>query len=151
MATLQQQRKAIADGMASSRAATGQAERDAAGKAMIEQRTGKAVADDINSLARPVSTRKTLKPLQPVGALLPARGRGVYKKPAATSGGIAGPLVEDRIISNGKQVPDREYWPAGMTSSDGLFILPAIKTLNLTDANGESVQIMLANPEGTIE
>lgn len=152
MATLQQQRQAIANGMASRRSATGQAERDAAGKAMIEQRTGKAVAEDINRLTDRTPTRKTLRRVEPVGALPASRGRGVYKAPpAAGGGGIASPLTENVISSGGKLVPDREYWPAGMTSSDGLFILPAIKTLNLTDANGESVQIMLANPEGTVK
>lgn len=152
MATLQQQRQAIADGMAARRAATGQAERDATGRAMIEQRTGKTVAEDINRLVTPLGKRKTLRPVQPVGALPASRGRGVYTPPPASAGGgIASPLTELRISSGGKLVPDREYWPAGMTSSDGLFVLPAIKTLNLTDANGAEVQIMLGNPEGTIE
>ena len=144
MATLQQQRQAIGAAMESNRRA--------GGHAMIERRTGRAVADDINSLAESRPQRKTLRPIAPVGALPPTRGRGVYKAPpAGAGGGIASPLTEKLIGSGGKLVPDREYWPAGMTSSDGLFVLPAIKTLNLTDANGAEVQIMLGNPEGTIE
>jgi len=50
----------------------------------------------------------------------------------------------------GKTVPKREYWPGGLTSSDGLFIFPAIKTLNMTDANSAKVQFQLADPNGTI-
>lgn len=149
MATLQQQRQAIAAGMSASRAATGQASRNAAGQAMIEQRTGKAVAADINRLARPQRSRKTLSPIQPVGALPASQGRGVYKPPAATgTGGIASPLVELTAVVNGVTVPAREYWPGGLLSSDGLFVLPSIKTLNLTDANGAAVEIQLAAPAG---
>lgn len=152
MATLQQQRQAIAAGMAASRAPTGQAERQAIGAAMEANRRGQQVAEDINSLTRAQPQRKTLRPIALVGALPPTRGRGVYKAPpAGAGGGIASPLTENVVSSGGKLVPDREYWPAGMTSSDGLFVLPAIKTLNLTDANGAEVQIMLGNPEGTIE
>lgn len=147
MATLQQQRQAIAEGMAARRAATGGDERKALGKSLIEQRTGKAVAEDINRLAVTRGPRKTLRRIEPVGALPSSRGRGVYIPPPATGGGgIASPLTE---ITAAGGVPVRDYWPDGMTSSDGLFVLPAIKTLNLLDDNGEEVTIQLANPKGT--
>lgn len=133
MATLQEQRQAIAAGMSASRAATGQASRNAAGQAMIEQRTGKAVAADINRLTRPQRSRKTLSPVPPVGALPASRGRGVYKPPAATgTGGIASPLTEPDYSA-------REWWPNGHLSSDGLFVLPAAKRVVMTDANGAEV------------
>lgn len=152
MPTLQQQRRSIAEAMAAGRGATGQASRQATGKAITEQRTGRAVVDDLNRLTNVQPVRRSLRPVAPVGALPASRGRGEYKPPAQTQGGgIAGPLSEKRSLVNGKYVPDREYWPAGYTSSDGLFILPAIKMLKLTDANGDDVEIMLANPEGTIE
>lgn len=152
--TLAQQRQAIRNGMTASRGTGAQMQesRRAIGDSMIEQRTGRSVADDINRLTNTQPARKTLRRIEPVGALPPARGRGVYKAPPATAGGgIASPLVENVISSGGKLVPNREYWPAGLTSSDGLFVLPAIKTLNLTDAEGAAVQISLANPEGAVE
>ncbi len=152
MATLQQQRRSIADAMSASRVATGQASRQATGRAIAEQRTGRAVVEDINRLTNTQAPRKTLRPVVPLGSLAASRGRGEYKPPAQTQGGgIAGPLSEKRNLVDGKYVPDREYWPGGYTSSDGLFILPSIKTLKLTDANGDDVQVWLANPEGTIE
>lgn len=137
-------RRAIGDAMASSRRA--------GGDAMTERRTGKSVADDVNALVNPPRQSKPLPRVDPVGAL-PARvGTGNYTPPPAgggTGGGIASPLVEQTKVVEGKTVPDRAYYSAGMRSSDGLFVLPAIQTLQLTDANGEPVQIQLANPEGT--
>lgn len=154
MATLQQQRQAIAAGMAASRAPTGQAERQAigaamesnrraGGQAMIERRTGRAVADDINSLTEARPQRKTLRPIEPVGALPPTRGRGVYKAPpAAGAGGIASPLVEQSF-------DEREYWPErSVTSVDGLlsFRIRPIKEIVQTDANGAEVRQQFAEP-----
>lgn len=144
MTTLQQQRQAIAAGMSTSRAATGQAERDAAGQAMIERRTGKAVADDINRLTSSAPQRKTLRPVEPVGALPASRGRGEYKAPpaAAAGGGIASPLVEQSF-------DERKYWPErAATSVDGLFTLyyrPIRETRQL-DANGAEVVNQWAEP-----
>lgn len=152
MPTLEERRRATAKSVSAGRAATGEAARRATGRSMIEDRTGKAVVADINRLTQPQTTRKTLRSIAPVGALPPSRGRGEYKAPpASTGGGIAGPLAEKRTLTDDKYVPDREYWPGGLTSSDGLFILPAIKTLKLIDANGDDVEVWLANPEGTIE
>ncbi|MDP2244010.1 hypothetical protein [Pseudomonas sp.] len=151
MATLQEQRQAIAAGMAASRAPTAEAERKAIGKRIIEERTGKAVVEDLNRLTTPARQRSSLRPVGAVGALPASVGRGVYQEPAATTGGIASPLAEDVTLLEGKYYPDREYWPEGHTSSDGLFVLPAIKILNLRDANDAVVQIFLADPEGTIE
>lgn len=138
MATLQQQRQAIADGMSASRAATGQAARQAAGQAMTERRTGKSVATDINRLTRPRPPRKSLPVIEPVGALPASRGRGDYKAPVAT-GGIASPVVETNYA-------DRQWWPGGQPSSDGLFILPSVKRVVMADANGAEVIFDYAEP-----
>lgn len=130
-----------------------EASRRAGGAAMEARRRGQQVVEDIHSLAPPPVQRKTLRAIDPVGALPPRRGSGVYQAPAAgggTGGGIASPLIEQTKVVGGKYVPDRGYYPAGMRSSDGLFVLPAIQLLRLTDANGEPVQIQLANPEGSI-
>lgn len=142
MPTLQQQRQAIADGMAARRAATGEAERDAAGKAMTERRTGKAVVDDINRLATPQGQRRTLRQVQPVGALPASRGRGVYTPPeASTGGGIASPLTEN---DNSRTYHDTRF----IYSNDYLLAMEVrpLKALTMTDADGETVVL---NFDGT--
>lgn len=135
MATLEEQRRAIAAGMASSRVATGQAERKATGQSMVERRTGKAVVEDINRLTGPRPQRKTLTPIAPVGALQPVRGRGVYKAPASGVGGIASPLVED------PENPRTYYDSSYLSSTDGLILMEfkPTKTMHMLDANGEAV------------
>ena len=154
--TNEQRRRASGAAMEASRRNSGaamEASRRAGGAAMEANRRGQQVVEDIHSLAPPPAQRKTLRTIDPVGALPPRRGSGVYQAPAAgggTGGGIASPLIEQTRAEGGKQVPDREYYPAGMRSSDGLFVLPAIKAMTLTDANGELVQVQLANPEGSI-
>ncbi|WP_145156188.1 hypothetical protein [Pseudomonas oryzihabitans] len=128
-----------------------EAQRRAIGTSMVSERTGKQVQQAINQLAARPTTSQGLKPLETKGKQDAKRGRGNYTEPAktGTGGGIASPLVEKTKSVDGKAVPDREYWPGGLTSSDGLFILPSIKTLNLTDANGAAVQFQLADPAGT--
>lgn len=114
--------------------------RRAGGQAMIAQRTGKAVAADINVLTKPQQARKSLKPISPVGALPASRGRGEYTPPAvSTGGGIASPLTEASYAA-------REWWGGGLPSSDGLFILPAAKRVVMTDANGAEVIFDYAEP-----
>lgn len=119
-------------------------ERRAIGQAMIDRRTGQSQADEINALIREPRKRPGLRALEPRGAIAAQRGRGIYDPVAAGhsgGGGIASPLTEASAAA-------REYWPAGLASSDGLFVLPAIKTLSLTDANGAAVIVELANPAG---
>lgn len=130
-----------------------EASRRAGGAAMEERRRGKQVVDDIHSLAPPPTQRKTLRTIEPVGALPPRRGSGEYQAPPAsdgTGGGIASPLIEKRRTEDGQQVPDVTWWPQGMTSSDGLFVLPAERIRRFTDANGEDVEFQYADPKGTI-
>lgn len=151
MQSNEQSRRASGLAMQNGRRAAGHA-MEASRRAIADtnrvQRSGQQVANDISRLTAPPVERKTLRPIAPVGPLPPSQGRGVYKAPPAATGGIASPLVEDTTVVNGATVPDREYWPGGLLSSDGLFVLPAIKTLNLTDANGAPVQIQLAAPGG---
>lgn len=144
MATLQQQRQAIAAGMAASRAPAGQAQRQAAGQAMesnrraggqalVDQRTGQSVAADINRLTDPRPPRKTLRPVEPVGALPPSRGRGVYKAPPTTGGGIAGPLQETSRTYAAEpefieSVDGRGYWR-----------VRRVESITMVDANGNEV------------
>lgn len=139
MATLQQQRQAIAQGVANSRQATGAAERQAIGQGMIEERTGKQVAEDINRLVTPARQRRSLPAVPAVGAVPASKGRGEYKPPAATTGGIASPLTE-------ADVSLRTYWANGYVSSDGLFTLPAPSKIMMTDASGAEVEFNYADP-----
>lgn len=141
MASLQEQRRAIAEGMARSRAATGEAQRNAAGNAMIEQRTGRSVAQDINRLTRPRPQRKPLPSIDPVGAVPASRGRGDYKAPPpSAAGGIASPLTET--------ASSREYYAAvNRPSTDGLvfFSVRAVQRVHMTDANDAEVVLEFQN------
>lgn len=135
MASLQEQRRAIAEGMARSRAATGEAQRNAAGNTMVEQRTGRSVVQDINRLTRPRPQRKPLPSIEPVGAVPASRGRGDYKAPPpSAAGGIASPLTE---------TPNsREYYAAvNRPSTDGMvfFSVRAVWRVHMTDANDAEV------------
>lgn len=157
-------RRASGKAMEAARKAIGQtneAERRDSGKAMEASRRGTTV-DDINAVVAPSRSAKTLPEVQARGGVPTTSGTADFKpRPAATTGGgIASPLKEvtQNVDSSGsvttdgsgKAVPRREYWTTGLTSSDGLFILPAIKTLNMTDANGAAVQFQLADPNGTV-
>lgn len=142
MATMEQQRRASGAAMESSRRASGRAmeqSRRAGGARMEAERRGSDIADDMQRLGAPERQPRRLGAVPASGALPAARGRGTYSPPVAGGGGIASPLTEPDAAT-------REYWPGGLASSDGLFVLPAIKTLNLTDDNDAPVQIKLADP-----
>jgi hypothetical protein len=132
-ARIESERRAIGTRMES--------ERRANGRRIESERTGAAVQEDINSLVRPVVVRKQLATVPPVGALPLKRGRADYKAPAAaaTGGGIASPLTEPSYAA-------REWWPAGMLSSDGLFVLPAVKSIDMVDADDAPVTFNYAAP-----
>lgn len=102
---------------------------------------------NLNALLQP-RTRKELRQVEPRGPLKGKRVRAGYKA-AATGGGIASPLTEKTKDQGGSPVADREYYPAGLVSSDGLMVLPAIKKQTFTDANGAEVVMDFATP-GTI-
>ena len=151
MANLAEQRRAIGADITASRQSTAQAERRAIGAAMEASRRG-TLKSDLNALESSPRKSGQLRTLERKGARPATSGVG-YWNPARmpTSGaGIASPLIEKLTVVEGVGVPDRDYWPNGLTTSDGLFVLPAMKTLNLIDANGAAVQVQLANPEGTM-
>ncbi|MBV2207761.1 MAG: hypothetical protein KUL87_20255 [Pseudomonas sp.] len=144
MASLQEQRRAIGESMERSRRDIGrnnEASRRAIGKSITEERTGRAVADDINRLTKPPQQRRTLRPVEPVGSLPPSRGRGVYKPPAAGgTAGIASPLTEEAAT--------RAYYPNRLiASTDGavFFSVRAVKTLTMRDANDAEVVLELTD------
>ena len=143
--------------MQAERRAIGQrneAERRGGGRAMEERRRGTKAVDDLNSLVEPPRRTVTLGTIAPVGGFPAQRGRGVWndaRTPRTGGGGIASPLTERTREVEGKRVPDRAYHETGYKSSDGLFILPSIRTMNLRDADGNPVVINLASPEGTVD
>jgi len=144
MATLAEQRRAINQGMLNSRAATGGAERKAIEKNIEAERRGKSVVDDLGRLAQPSQQRRSLRPVQPVGALPTARGRGVYVAPpaASTGGGIASPLTETDYAL-------REFHATRFViSADGVFVweFQPVSKITMADANGATVEQIFASP-----
>ncbi|MCF6780931.1 hypothetical protein [Stutzerimonas stutzeri] len=139
--TNEQRRRASGAAMEASRRNSGaamEASRRAGGAAMEANRRGQQVVEDIHSLAPPPAQRKTLRTIDPVGALPPRRGSGVYQAPAAgnnTGGGIASPLTE---------VPgSREYYASTVVipSVDGssYMAIQVPARIRMTDANGTEV------------
>lgn len=115
--------------------------RRAIGKRIEAERRGESVVEDLNRLITPARQRRTLRTVQPVGAVPVTRGRGNYTPPPATSpgGGIASPLIEGAAAL-------REWWPTGWTSTDGIFEYPAEKRVLMTDANGAEVEFQYSSP-----
>lgn len=159
MTTNEQKRRAIGQTNQDARRALGQANQDARrqlGRDMIERRTGQQQVQDINAVVKPPRQQRTLQRQEPRGGLSGSVGTGTYTPPpAASGGGIASPLTEKTKVvqdeeGNSKAVPDRDYYAGGFTSSDGLFVLPAISMQRMTDANGAEVQFIFANPQGTV-
>ena len=103
---------------------------------------------DLNTLETRQRRDADLPILEPVGPRPATRGRGEFVPPVAATGGIASPLTEKTKVVSGTTVPDADFWPSGYPSSDGLFVLPAIKTRRFLDADGADVQIDYANPVG---
>ncbi|MEQ7921137.1 hypothetical protein ABQX22_18210 [Xanthomonas sp. WHRI 1810A] len=119
------------------------AERQSIGASVSRDRggSGAQVSDDLNRLVTAKRQATTLPVLQARGAVPATKGKGTYnpKNVPTTSGGIASPLTETDFTK-------REYWSNGLLSSDGLFTIPSIKKLVLTDANGGEAVINLAQP-----
>lgn len=138
--TLAQQRTAIGAGVSNSRVARGGDERRAVGKRIEAERRGESVVEDLNRLIAPARQRRTLRAVQPVGALPVTRGRGNYVPPPATNtgGGIASPLTETNYAL-------REFYDARyLQSSDGVFVwefLPVKKIVQRDDNDAEVVQV----------
>ena len=141
------ERKATGVAMEANRHAIGHnisAERQASGTSMEAERrtTGKQITSDLNRLVVAPTPPTQLAVLEKRGALPQRVGMGTYNAknaPSSGGGGIATPLTE-------ADYTNREYWASGLLSSDGLFTMPAIKVLNMTDADGAPLVINLAQP-----
>jgi len=145
MATLEQQRRAIGAANEAARRGMGkgnEAARRGLGASLEAQRRGTSVIDDLNSVIVPAQQGRLLPALEPRGARPAVRGSADYTAPPAGRGGIASPLKE---VAN-----TATYWPQGFLSSDGLFVLPAARKRQFTDANGDTVVIEFVDPEGTV-
>lgn len=130
--------------------ARNEAARRAIGTAITAARQS-TFKQDLNSLETN-SARKggALRVKEQPGARGATRGQADYSPQASTGGGgIASPLTEQTKLQTGQPVADRQYYPAGLVSSDGLLVLPATKKLTFTDANGAEVVLDFATP-GTL-
>lgn len=145
MTTLADQRRAIAEQMRASRQGTSEASRRATGQAMVARRTGRNEVDDLNAVVTPPRQRRSLPAVEPRGSVPAQRGRGNYTAPAAgTGGGIASPLT---AIS--RTFADDPVYVETIDGS-GMFMVRALNTLTLEDAEGREVVITgLAFEEGT--
>lgn len=141
MATLEEQRRAIADNMRNRRAATGEAERRATGDAMVARRTGRSVQADVNALVNRPRQRPSLPPVQSRGGLPAQVGVGSYggNPSGGGKGGIASPLTE---VANSREYSLDETWVEAIDGS-GLVRVRVAKKLRLTDADGAEVIINL--------
>ena len=110
------------------------------------------VQTDLRDVAGSKNRRQgALEAVAPRGALPAKRGVGTPRAAESVGGGgVASPFTEKTKVVGGKTVPDREYWPQGHLSSDGLFVWPAWKRVNMTDANGDDVVFDFADPQGTV-
>lgn len=117
-----------------------ESDRKASGARLEQNRLaiGKRLSDDLNRVVNPKKAAEPLKVLEKRGSKPAETGTGPYKgtAPPTSSGGIASPLTEQA----------REYFPTGVRSSDGLFQIPAIKIIQLLDADGAQVVINLKMP-----
>lgn len=91
----------------------------------------------------------TLRREEPRGPLPSARGYAerAYQPgggAAEAGAGIASPITEPAFSA-------REYYPGGLVSSDGLFVLPAVKKIVMQDANGGPAVFEFAEPGASNE
>lgn len=137
-------RRSSGAAMESSRRSSGAAmesSRRALGPAMEAERRGSGtqIADDIQRLGGVERKSTSLGSLESRGGIGGQSGVGIWSDPVSGGGGIASPLTEGDYTK-------REYWPDGILSSDGLFNMPALKTLVMTDNDGASVTVNFAKP-----
>lgn len=131
--TLADERRAIAPGMAASRAATGADERRAIGQRLVNERRG--IKEDLNALEKSPRKNAQLPQLERRGTRGPAVGVGSWnpnRVPATGEGGLSGPLTEVSRTNH----PPRVVW-----SSDGLvpFLIQRVNQVTMQDENGDQV------------
>lgn len=134
--SLADERRAIAQGMAARRAATGADERRAIGQRLVNERRG--IKEDLNALEKSPRKNAQLPQLERRGTRGPAVGVGSWNpnRVPAASGGIASPLVEQ---AGTREVSDE----VSLVSVDGLIVMriPRSVTYHMLDANGAEAVI----------
>lgn len=137
----EQERRAIGVNNEAARRAIGQRMINdrAAIKAGITAARASTFKADLNALETPPRKQVTLSQREARGSRAATVGTGVYKPPAAPAG-IASPFVEADLTQ-------REWWPTGWTSTDGVFEYPAEKRVVMTDDNGDKVEFQYASPQ----
>ena len=108
-------------------------------KAGISAARASTFKADLNALESSPRKQVTLSQREARGSRAATVGTGVYKPPAAPAG-IASPFVEADLTQ-------REWWPTGWTSTDGVFEYPAEKRVVMTDDNGAKVEFQYASPQ----
>lgn len=141
MPTLADQRAAISAGITASMDSgkSAAASRRAIGEEMVRRRTGREEVEDLNAVIKQRRQRSPLPALEARGGIPAQTGTGNYTAPPASAGGLASPVTEPSFAT-------REYWPNGLVSSDGLFVLPAVKKVVMEDANGAEAVFEYAQP-----
>lgn len=119
------------------RASDNAAARRAGGQAMVERRTGKSQADDINALVTPPRQQRSLRTVEPRGGIPAQRGSGAYVAPPASSGGsgVASPLTVQQIIYS-----EEPSYIATFDAS-GYFAVKMIARLVTLDSEGREIVI----------
>ena len=109
------------------------------------QSSSQDVINDLLSLIQPTTEQPRLERERPKGPLSAARGYAEDNsmQVPGVGGGIASPLTEQHFST-------REYWEAGIPSSDGLFMYPAPKKVKMTDATGAEVIFDYADPSAPV-
>lgn len=117
------------------RASDNAAARRAGGQAMVERRTGKSQADDINALVTPPRQQRSLRTVEPRGGIPPQRGSGAYVAPPASSGGggVASPLTVQQIV-----YAEEPSYVATFDAS-GYFAVKKIARMVMVDAEGRQI------------
>lgn len=100
----------------------------------------KDLTEALRALTESASSTNNPVPMKVRGAASAVKSSAPLAGSATGTGGIASPLTETAFT-------DREYWTGGYTTTDGLFVLPAIKKLSVKDANEAPVVVYFAEPE----
>lgn len=130
--TLADERRAIAQGMAASRAATGADERRAIGQRLVNERRG--IKEDLNALEKSPRKNAQLPQLERRGTRGPAVGVGSWNpnRVPVSGGGLSGPLEEVSRTYH----PQRVVW-----SADGLVPFLIQRVSQVTMQNEDAAQV----------
>lgn len=145
--TLADERRAIAQGMAASRAATGADERRAIGQRMVNERRG--IKEDLNALEKSPRKSTQLPKLEKRGTRVASMGVGHWNPARAAVGGIAGPLTEVETAP-GSGLALREYHEGETLFYATDYIMAVeirpLKSTTMVDGTGASVPLVFQRP-----